>query len=288
MERLRFGVGEYKYFASPLPPLVAAIRTAIYPHLARTANRWCHAMGGTDCIRRTSSALSQLCRRAGQTKPTPLLLRYDAGGYNCLHQDLYGEVAFPLQLTCLLSRSRCRLQRRRIPAGRKPPARPEPRRSGRAGAGRGDHLREQRAAGRRQPRPLPGNDAPRGEPGAPRPPLQPGDHFSRREITARPDPSGDCDNGCRAARRLANVIGDAGNERPSQARVRTDGSVAAGLSQMQPRGQSAQAPAAHPARGRQVRVRLSALRLDLREYDSAGSQGPPALSAPRRGRQMHA
>jgi hypothetical protein len=106
MERVRFGVGEYKYFASPLPPLVAAIRSAIYPHLAPIANRWLRATGRADePYPAELERFLDVCRSAGQTKPTPLLLRYEAGGYNCLHQDLYGEVAFPLQLTCLLSRT---------------------------------------------------------------------------------------------------------------------------------------------------------------------------------------
>ena len=104
MERMRFGVGEYKYFASPLPPLVAAMRTAIYAHLAPVANRWRRAMGRDESYPVELGRFLDLCRSAGQTKPTPLLLRYEAGGFNCLHQDLYGEVAFPLQLTCLLSR----------------------------------------------------------------------------------------------------------------------------------------------------------------------------------------
>ncbi len=105
MERLRFGVGEYKYFAPPLPPLVAALRAAIYPHLAPIANLWLHAMGCDGTYPTELERFLETCRRAGQTKPTPLLLRYEAGGYNCLHQDLYGEVAFPIQLTCLLSGS---------------------------------------------------------------------------------------------------------------------------------------------------------------------------------------
>ena len=105
MERVRFGVGEYKYFAAPLPPLVAAMRAAIYPLLAPIANRWGRAMGRDEVYPEKLERFLEVCRGAGQTNPTPLLLRYEAGGYNCLHQDLYGEVAFPLQLTCLLSRS---------------------------------------------------------------------------------------------------------------------------------------------------------------------------------------
>jgi len=105
MERMRFGVGEYKYFAPPLPPLVGALRAALYPHLAPIANRWVRAMRRDETYPADLERYLEICRRAGQTKPTPLLLRYEAGGYNCLHQDLYGEVAFPIQLTCLLSRA---------------------------------------------------------------------------------------------------------------------------------------------------------------------------------------
>ncbi|MGB6561936.1 MAG: 2OG-Fe(II) oxygenase [Candidatus Binataceae bacterium] len=104
MERVRFGVGEYKYFAPPLPPLVGALRAALYPHLAPIANRWGRAMGRKGAYPADLERFLEICRRAGQTKPTPLLLRYEAGGYNCLHQDLYGEVAFPIQITCQLSR----------------------------------------------------------------------------------------------------------------------------------------------------------------------------------------
>jgi hypothetical protein len=104
MERYRFGRGEYKYFAAPLPPVVAAVRAAAYPPLAAIANRWESALGGRRCWPADLGGCLALCAKHGQTKPTPLLLRYDAGGYNCLHQDLYGEVAFPLQITCALSR----------------------------------------------------------------------------------------------------------------------------------------------------------------------------------------
>ncbi len=104
MERFRFGVGDYQYFAAPLPPLVQALRVHAYAPLAAIANAWERALGTATQHPATLAAMQMLCRRHGQTKPTPLLLHYEAGGYNCLHQDLYGDVVFPLQLTCFLSR----------------------------------------------------------------------------------------------------------------------------------------------------------------------------------------
>ena len=104
MARYRFGVGDYKYFAHPLPPIVSALRTEAYERLAPIANGWAQALGTSVRFPPTLGALQAVCARHGQTKPTPLLLHYEVGGYNCLHQDLYGEIAFPLQLTVFLSR----------------------------------------------------------------------------------------------------------------------------------------------------------------------------------------
>lgn len=106
MARHRFGEGRYRYFADPLPDLVQALRESFYGHLAPIANRWSRLMSGeTSLYPPTHAELVARCRSAGQARPTPLLLRYRAGDWNALHQDLYGEIYFPFQIVTVLSQA---------------------------------------------------------------------------------------------------------------------------------------------------------------------------------------
>jgi hypothetical protein len=102
MARLSFGEGRYRYFADPLPSLVQALRTRLYPPLAQIANRWARLLG-EDTFPEHHDGLVEACAAAGQHKPTPLVLRYGPTGYNCLHQDVYGDLTFPLQVLVMLN-----------------------------------------------------------------------------------------------------------------------------------------------------------------------------------------
>ena len=103
MRQYRFGSGEYQYFRYPLPPLVEKLRHELYAGLAPVANEWSEQLGEAARFPDSLDALLARCHREGQKRPTPLMLRYGAGDYNCLHQDIYGAIAFPFQVVCFLS-----------------------------------------------------------------------------------------------------------------------------------------------------------------------------------------
>jgi len=103
MERYRFGQGEYKYFDYPLPPLIQQIRENVYPHLATVANGWMNMLNSATRFPTELTELHKLCKANNQTKPTVLILKYSDGGHNTLHQDLYGDIYFPMQLVLFLS-----------------------------------------------------------------------------------------------------------------------------------------------------------------------------------------
>lgn len=104
MQRHGFGRGEYRYFGYPLPDMIAALRRSLYPPLAAVANAWAERLRQDAAYPAGHAAFLDDCREAGQARPTPLILRYRAGDYNCLHQDLYGAMHFPLQIAILLSK----------------------------------------------------------------------------------------------------------------------------------------------------------------------------------------
>lgn len=103
MKRYRFGEGQYKYFNYPLPPLIQKLRTEFYPHLAKLANEWNEKLSIDLRYPDNHSEFIETCQKHNQLRPTPLILRYDAGGHNTLHQDLYGDIYFPFQVVFLLT-----------------------------------------------------------------------------------------------------------------------------------------------------------------------------------------
>lgn len=103
MERYRFGSGEYKYFSYPLPDIIQGLRESFYPELAKTANRWLEFLNKEQQYPATLHEFLKICEEHEQNRPTPLILRYEEGGFNCLHQDLYGDVFFPFQVVFVLN-----------------------------------------------------------------------------------------------------------------------------------------------------------------------------------------
>jgi len=121
---LPVGRGDYKYFDYPLPAIVQELREHSYAYLVPLANEWNHALGGEEVFPEKHSGFLAICEKQGQTRPTPLLLHYEAGDFNCLHQDVYGAVAFPLQLACFLSQPGVDYEAGEFVRGEQQPLRP--------------------------------------------------------------------------------------------------------------------------------------------------------------------
>ena len=182
MARHGFGKGEYRYFRYPLPDLLAGLRTALYGHLVGVANDWNERMGVVARYPARHADFLQQCHAEGQTRPTPLLLQYAPGDFNCLHQDLYGELAFPLQVAILLGAGP-RFHRRRVCADGTAAPHAEPGRGGAAAPGRCGCVRRAQPARQGNEGQLSRQSAARGQPCAKRNAPHGRHHLPRREIT---------------------------------------------------------------------------------------------------------
>jgi len=178
MQRHRFGQGEYKYLRYPLPELVAGLRQELYPGARRDRQSLAPAFGKDGKFPPSLDAYLAICHKAGQVRPTPLILKYGPGDYNCLHQDLYGDLVFPLQLTVLLTDPGAGFTGGEFLLVEQRPRSQSKGRGGAAGPGRGGDLSGPSPPGRGHARHLSGDDAARRQPGAFRPTLYPRHHLS--------------------------------------------------------------------------------------------------------------
>jgi hypothetical protein len=198
MARFGYGSGAYRYFDRPLPELVGRLRASLYPPLAEIANAWSERLGGGPIYPSGHEQFLERCRAAGQVRPTPLLLlRYEAGDWNALHQDVYGDHVFPLQVAILLSEPDKDFTGGEFVLCRAAAAPAVARRSRAVGAGRRGGLPGARACRARRPRMAPPFYAPRRQPGPLRPALHFGHHIPRRAMKAIP-PTGFSSGRCAA------------------------------------------------------------------------------------------